>query len=130
MPPQRITTMPWVVSGFVTHAIVEIIGIAFAVVAGRLTLSTETLAAGAMFTVGVGILGALVGLLFARFHHKLSAVNIIYRGVIAFAVETIVLQLLTGGPASFLSFDFVFSLVVTAAMGAVFVLFGLRLGGF
>jgi hypothetical protein len=119
---------PWVIAGALSLACYELVGIAFALSAGRLQLSGQTVAVAAMFVVMMGLLGLLIGLVFAKFRRLFGSLNTYAQGVVAMVFLGVVLGILTKGVVWFSTVDFVVSTATSAGAGLLFVYLGLRFG--
>ena len=122
---KKFTPLPWMISGFLTHAIMEILGMVFALVLKRVTWSRAMLQAAAILTIGVGAIGAVLGLLFAYVHDNITRISLTLKGIIYFVIIAVLMQLIVDGIKSLATSDFAFTLVTSAFFGALFVRLGL-----
>ncbi len=116
------------ISGFVSYGLLEVIGLLFALLSGRLhALPSEFtwikfIKMSMFLTIGVGLIGILLGYLFSKFQNRIPLHNI-YVKSICYHIAILLLLASFKGIPYFLSFDFVFSLVLTVSLGWFFIWF-------
>lgn len=117
------------ISGFISYAAIEFVSTAYAYAAGRLETTiaqTHLLRTTIALCVMVGLFGSLIGMFFAAFNRVLPTLTIFSKGIIYFVLVTLLFSLLKGA-TYILSFDCLFSLVISTIAGALFVWLYLKL---
>ncbi len=114
---EKKTPLRWMISGFATFVLYEIFGILYAVTAGRLKTTPETLWVGVFLIIGVGLEGVVFGLLFAHLHTKLWMIGLYLRGILFYSAVAVLIQLVSTGPPGLFTDDSLLSLGTFAAAG-------------
>jgi hypothetical protein len=120
------------IAGFITYGLMEIVGILYGLLSGRLQSSSFEFTWVKFFTMGgalvimVGLLGSLLGLFFAVIYHRLPF-DSIYKKSIFYHLAILMIFTMFKGMKYLLSFDFAFSLVLSVPMALFFGWLCLRL---
>ncbi|MCP4163958.1 MAG: hypothetical protein GY760_28175, partial [Deltaproteobacteria bacterium] len=122
------------ISGFVSYAIFQMLGMLFALFTGRL----DTLPSGftwekfirlfITFSIGVGIMGIIVGHFFGRIQNRIPFENI-YAKSISYNMAILLILSLFKGFSYLTSIDFVIASVSTVFIGWFFIWFYKLIGG-
>ena len=121
-------------SGFITFALLEIFSGLYALVSGRIAAMSNhpTIQQFAAFlvvmTILVGLIGAVLGLVFGWAQRRMPIMKPQYQAAIFFVTVSAVVSIFKG-PRYLLSADFAITIVASAIAGFVFIWLYDRVGG-
>ncbi|NOU36626.1 MAG: hypothetical protein HOO88_07635 [Kiritimatiellaceae bacterium] len=119
-------------AGFITYALLELVGLFYGLVSGRMTSSGVNLpplgmVVGFVFiTMLVGALGAIIGLGFSLFHRLIPGRALYSKGAAYNVLVGLALSAFQR-PSQFRVFDATFTLIMSAVFGLLFVWLYLKL---
>ena len=126
--PAPFSWFPWVLAGAISYGCLQVVMSVPALISGQVPLSTEAGIAFLVLLVGVSILGAVAGFVFAFLHPRVS-MGIVVKGIVFFVAETAFFQVVGKGPAGLISTQFALAVALSIGAGALFSWIGVRLGG-
>ena len=121
-------TKQLMISGFVSYAILEMLGMLSALFSGRLHSLPYEFAwekffrISITFSIGVGFLGVIIGYFFGKLQNRIP-LNSVYAKSIAYHIAVLILMSFYKGVSYLTSFDFAFSFVSTLFIAWFFIWF-------
>ena len=121
-------TKKLIISGFVSYALLEILGMLFALFSGRLhALPYEFtwrkfFSLLIVFSISVGFMGMIIGYLFGKLQKLIPIENIFIKSII-FHMIVLILMSFYKGTSYLVSIDFIFSVLTTVFIGWFFIWF-------
>lgn len=117
----------YALSGFVSFTLLEIINLIYTYTTGRID-KTNFVVIAIILSLGVGVIGILIGYIFGKFFTKLPTSNVCINAIALFILTGIGPQLLFHGAKSIFTISQLFIVIVDICLACFFVWFSNKLG--